>query len=119
MTERVAEKTATLEARFAGLPGEVAWKLADALMLALDAHSAAVGPMVVANSASGELTLSFEFVGVGDPSVDVPRGMEIIAEATANAATLEVGRAVERAKVLGVSMGWAPDTVVAPELALA
>lgn len=110
------EKTATFEARFAGLPGEVAWKLADALMAALDTHPEAVGPMVVANTATGELTLSFEFVGVGDPRVDVPRGMDIIAEA---AGTLETGRAVERAKVLGVAMGWAPDIVVTPEAALA
>lgn len=71
------------EARFGGLPvGEVVWKLAEALQAALDGHAEAVGPMVIADREKGEIELSFEFAAEGDPSVDVPRAMEILAEAT-------------------------------------
>ena len=100
-----------MEVRFAGLPGDAVWKMADLLQAALDAHPAAVGPMIVADGSTGELTLSFEFAAVGSLGVDVPRAMEIIGEAT--------GWAVEDAHVLGVALGWSSAPADTPELAFA
>lgn len=116
---KTTETIATLEARFADLPGEAVWQLADVLMTALDSHPAAVGPMVVADAATGEIIVSFEFAAVGDPSIDVTRAMFIISEATANAPTPGARRAVEGATVLGVAIGWSSASVETPELAFA
>ena len=50
------------EARFGGVSaGPTSRPITDALMTGLDGHPLAMGPMVVADKATGELVLSFEF----------------------------------------------------------
>ncbi len=111
--------TATLEARFAGLPHDALPGLADALMGTLDGNTAVGGPMVVVDTARGHLTVSFEFTGRGDPGIDVARGMAIIIEAASSIATGDAGQAVADATVVGLAMGWTPALTEAPQPAVA
>ncbi len=99
--------TATLEAAFVGMPRELTEQMADGLMEALEAHPRAQGPMIVANVENGETVVSFQFVAVGDPSLDVPHAMDITAEASADT-TLTIGPSA----TLGVLSGWSPHTSV-------
>jgi threonine dehydrogenase-like Zn-dependent dehydrogenase len=50
-------------------------------MVGLDTHPEARGPMVVADTSTGGLTLSFEFAAVGDVDQDVPKAMRILRQA--------------------------------------
>jgi len=79
---RLVSTTATFEVRLGPFAGEDVFSLADELMAALDAHADAVGPMVVADAARSELIVSFELAASGEPTTDVPRAMEILAEAS-------------------------------------
>jgi hypothetical protein len=61
---------------------------ADALMEALDAHPAVVGPMVVADMEKGDVTVSFEFAASGDVQRDRPRARRILDAVLAGRAEL-------------------------------
>ncbi|MBJ7596287.1 MAG: hypothetical protein JF886_15775 [Candidatus Dormibacteraeota bacterium] len=89
------------------MPRELIEQMADGLMKALEAHPQAQGPMIVANVERGEMVVSFQFVAVGDPSLDVPHAMDIIAEASANP-SLATGSSATR----GILSGWSPHTSV-------
>ncbi len=71
------------EARFGGFPPDHLEAVTDALMMGLDGHPLAMGPMVVADKATGELVLSFEFVAAGNVNEDMPRGLDILRSALA------------------------------------
>jgi hypothetical protein len=69
---------ATVEVRLGPMMGDEVEPLADALMEALDAHPAVVGPMVVADLERGDVMVSFEFAASGDVKRDRPRAMRIL-----------------------------------------
>lgn len=111
------KSTGVIELRLRRVPTEIVWDLAEALMAGLDAHKDATGPMVTANSETGEVELSFEFPAVGDPAVDVPRAMDILAEAAGRHRENCEGPAGPVA-IPGVPLGWKP-AVEKVELTLA
>jgi len=69
---------ATVQVRFEPVSAAEMEPVADALMDALDAHPAVVGPLVVADGARGDVRVSFEFAASGDEARDRPSAQRII-----------------------------------------
>jgi hypothetical protein len=101
-THTVEVTSGTFEAHFGNIPLKFVERWTNDLMVALDGHSEAIGPMVVADTSTGELVVSFEFAAVGDVDQDVPKAMRILREA------IEATVSESAIDVLGTpTEGWA------------
>ncbi len=89
------------EARFGGFPADHLEALTDALMTGLDAHPLAMGPMVVADKATRELVLSFEFVATGNVNEDMPRALDILRAAVPLLAPPGAAEGIDAESVVG------------------
>lgn len=85
------EVTSTFEARFGGFRPETVEQWADEVMVALDAHPGAIGPMVVADIQAGAFSVSFELLNAtGNVATDAARAVAILNEALAREHEIDV-----------------------------